>query len=75
MFVNRGVPCSNHSTMTKGSFQCWTSIHGNLWFSITNNNTGFKEHTRGYRNCNINQIFIFGGYIKARESLHTLVDI
>ena len=36
---------------------------------------GIKEPTRGYQNSNTSQIFIFGGYVKVRESLYTRVII
>ena len=42
---------------------------------IININTGKKEPTRGYQNCNTSQILIFGGYLKVRESLYTQVVI
>ena len=38
-------------------------------------NNGIKEPTHGYQNCNTNQIMIFGGYLKVRESLSTRVII
>ena len=38
--------------------------------SIININNGIKEPTCWYQNCNTNQISIFGGYIKVRESLY-----
>ena len=38
-------------------------------------NNGIKELTHGYQNCNTNQIMIFGGYLKAWESLYTQVII
>ena len=43
--------------------------------SKTNINNGIKELTRGYQFCDTSQILIFGGYVKGRESLHTLVII
>ena len=39
--------------------------------SMININNGIKEHIRGYRNCNPNQILIYGGYVKMREPLYT----
>ena len=38
-------------------------------------NTCIKEPTCGYQNCNTNQILIFGGYLKVKESLNTQVII
>jgi len=38
-------------------------------------NNCIKEPTRGYQNCNTSQLLIFGGYVKARESLYTRVII
>ena len=43
--------------------------------SIMNINNGIKELTCGYQNCNTSQVLIFGGYVKGRESLSTLVII
>jgi hypothetical protein len=43
--------------------------------SIINNNNGIKEPTRGYHNCDTNQILIFDGYVKLRESFYTRVII
>ena len=43
--------------------------------SIININKSIKEPFRGYQICNTNQILIFGGYVKARESLHIRVII
>ena len=43
--------------------------------SITNKSIGSKEQICGYQNCNISQIFIFGGYVNVKESLYTLVII
>lgn len=34
-----------------------------------------REPTCGYQNCDINQIWIFDGHIKVRESFYTLVII
>jgi hypothetical protein len=46
----------------------------NAWVSIININSGIKEPTYGYlQNCNTNQLMVFGGYVKARESLFTRV--
>ena len=42
---------------------------------VININNGTKESTCGYRNCNTNQILIFGGYVKVRESFYTGVII
>ena len=36
---------------------------------------GIKEPTYGYQNHNTNQILIFGGYVKVRESLYTRIII
>ena len=38
---------------------------------IINMNNGIKEPIRGYQNCNLNQILMFGEYVKMRESLYT----
>ena len=43
--------------------------------SITSINNGIKEPTRGYQNYNSNQILIFDGYVKVRESLYIRVII
>ena len=43
--------------------------------SLININNGIKEPTCGYQNCKSCQILIFGGYIKVRESLYTLIII
>jgi hypothetical protein len=43
--------------------------------SIINIHTVVKELTYGYQNCNTNQIHIFDGYVKMRESLNTQVII
>ena len=48
---------------------------GECMVSIININNGVKEPTHGYQNCNTNQILIFGGYVKVRESLYTQVII
>ena len=42
---------------------------------LININNGIKEPTRGYQYCKSSQILIFGGYVKVRESLYTLVII
>ena len=41
--------------------------------SITINN-GIKEHTHGCQNCDTNQLLIFCGYVKVRESLCTRIS-
>lgn len=41
--------------------------------SITNINNNIKERTRWYQNYTTNQILIFGGDVKERESLYTLI--
>ena len=38
---------------------------------IINMNNSIKEPIRGYQNCNLNQILMFGEYVKMRESLYT----
>ena len=43
--------------------------------SIMNINNGIKESRCAYQNYNTSQIFIFGGYIKVRKYLYTLVII
>ena len=48
---------------------------GECMISIIRINNGIKEPIRGYQNCNTNQILIFGGYVKVRESLYTRVVI
>ena len=48
---------------------------GEFVVSIIIINNGIKVFTCGYWNCNTNQILIFGGYVKVRESLYTLVII
>ena len=36
---------------------------------------GIKEPIHGHQNCYTNQILIFGGYVKVKESLYTRVII
>ena len=43
--------------------------------AIINTDNGIKEPTHGYQNCTTSQLWIFGGYIKVRESLSTWVII
>ena len=45
----------------------------NVRVSIHYINKGIKEPTLRYQTCNTNQVFIFGGYVKVRESLDTRV--
>ena len=37
---------------------------------IININNGIEEPTRGYENCNTNQMLIFGGYDEVREFVY-----
>ena len=44
---------------------------GESMLSIIDINYGIKEPTHGIQYCIPGQIWIFGGYLKARESLYT----
>ena len=39
--------------------------------SIININNSTKESTHGHQNYNTNEILMFGGYVKVRESMYT----
>lgn len=53
--------------------QCWLWCIDECMVSIIKVNNGIKEPACVYQNCNTNQILIFGGYVKAGESLRTQV--
>ena len=48
---------------------------GGCMVSISNINNGIKELSMYCQNCNINQMFIFDGYLKVRESWYTCIFI
>ena len=48
---------------------------GNGMVSTINIINSIKEATRGYQNCNTNQLLIFGGYVQVREAMCTCVII
>jgi len=55
--------------------KCWIGYIGECMVSTININNGIKGPTRGYQNCNTNQILVLSGYVNVRGSLYTQVII
>ena len=53
----------------------WNQSNGRSLENKPKSNNKHKFEESGYQNCNANQISIFGGYVKVRESLYTRVII